>query len=76
MQSAREFEEHHGPGVKELFGGGMGTTMPEKHGVGVIHSALGKLSGSGTQRHSKRLREKQLHNGTLNLFAQDENEQH
>jgi len=48
MQSAREFEEHHGPGVKELFGGGMGTTMPAKHGVGVIHSAPGKLSGSGT----------------------------
>jgi hypothetical protein len=27
MQSAREFDEHHGIGVKELFGGGMGTTV-------------------------------------------------
>tara|TARA_B110001450_G_scaffold160903_1_gene150022 strand:- start:325 stop:471 length:147 start_codon:yes stop_codon:yes gene_type:complete len=48
MQSAREFEEHHGPGVRELFGGGMGTTMPAKHGVGVINSAPGKVSGKGT----------------------------
>ena len=48
MQPAREFEEQHGQGVKELFGGGMGTTMPAQHGVGVINSALGKLSGRGT----------------------------
>jgi hypothetical protein len=27
MQSAREFDEHHGIGVKELLGEGMGTTV-------------------------------------------------
>lgn len=62
--------------MKELFAGGMGTTQPAQHDVGVINSPLGKLSGRGMQKHSNRLREKQQHNGTLNLFAPDENEKH
>ena len=55
--------------IKELFRSGMGVDAAKKYDIGAKIPKLGTMASIGSQKHFQRMRDKDLHNGSLTVIG-------